>query len=178
MKKILLIAFLLAAALPAMAKESNGGVIYSEKGGFSLSAPRGWVLDNTAGKSEGLDCVMYPKGGSWATALVVIYAQIFYEPGSQLEDFITKDCELLQEKSETLKIKRVSKGKANNIYPVVIVDFTDDKMQTYERCAYVFANGHVLIVAVASKDKKKFVKNRNRVNDVLKSVSFMSVDKG
>src|SRR5689334_7677629 len=43
-----------------------GAIVYGPKAAFNITAPEGWVLDNQSGKSQGLPCVLYRKGQSWA----------------------------------------------------------------------------------------------------------------
>ncbi len=42
-----------------------------------------WVLDNNAGAEQGLPCVFYPKGSTWADAKTIMYAKI---ASTQYED--------------------------------------------------------------------------------------------
>jgi hypothetical protein len=45
-----------------------GGIVYGPKAAFNINAPEGWVLDNESGSQQGMPCVLYPKGQSWADA--------------------------------------------------------------------------------------------------------------
>src|SRR6516162_11581736 len=60
-----------------------GGIVHGPKAAFNISAPEGWVLDNESGVEQGLPCVLYPKGESWADARTVMYAKI---AGTKFED--------------------------------------------------------------------------------------------
>src|SRR5579871_3436427 len=53
--------------------DMNAGIIYGTNHAYSLIAPKGWVLDNQSGISQGLYAVFYPKGSSWAKGSVVMY---------------------------------------------------------------------------------------------------------
>jgi putative intracellular protease/amidase len=53
-----------------------GGIVYGPKAAFKIDAPAGWVLDNRAGAEQGLPCVLYPKGSTWADAYTIMYAKI------------------------------------------------------------------------------------------------------
>jgi hypothetical protein len=79
---IFYLAMLVVAAVPAQNKYP-GGIVYGPKAAFSISAPQGWVLDNESGVNQGLPCVLYPKGESWADARTVMYAKI---ASTQYED--------------------------------------------------------------------------------------------
>jgi hypothetical protein len=61
----------------------RGGIVYGPKAAFNIGAPEGWVLDNQAGRDQGLPCVLYPKGSSWSDAKTVMYAKI---ASTQFED--------------------------------------------------------------------------------------------
>ena len=61
----------------------RGGIVYGPKAAFNIGAPKGWVLDNESGASQGLPCVLYPKGSSWSDAKTVMYAKI---ASTQFED--------------------------------------------------------------------------------------------
>src|SRR5947208_13990210 len=79
---VLCLVVVLAAAVPAQNKYP-GGIVYGPKAAFSIGAPEGWVLDNESGVEQGLPCVLYPRGESWADARTVIYAKI---ASTQYED--------------------------------------------------------------------------------------------
>jgi len=38
---------------------------------FIISAPKGWVLDNQSGQSDGLQAVFYREGQTWSGASAV-----------------------------------------------------------------------------------------------------------
>ena len=53
----------------------KSGILYGYKNAYWLDAPSDWVLDNRAGKSQGLHAVFYPKDESWAKATGIIYSK-------------------------------------------------------------------------------------------------------
>src|SRR5260370_9263319 len=64
-------------AMVSISAQENyrGGIVYGPKAAFNIAAPEGWVLDNQAGVEQGLPCVLYPKGSSWADAKTIMYAK-------------------------------------------------------------------------------------------------------
>src|SRR5437667_5046999 len=75
---------LLLFCSPISAQETYpGGIVYGPKAAFTISAPEGWVLDNESGANQGLPCVLYPKGSTWADAKTIMYAKI---AGTDYED--------------------------------------------------------------------------------------------
>ena len=63
----------LSRTLTAQDDGLTAGILYGKNFVYSLNAPDGWVLDNSAGKSQGLQAVFYPKGESWDKATTVMY---------------------------------------------------------------------------------------------------------
>jgi hypothetical protein len=47
------ILLLCVALLSAFAEPSKFGIVHGPKGAFNISAPKGWVIDNTAGSAMG-----------------------------------------------------------------------------------------------------------------------------
>src|SRR6202051_310726 len=87
-----------------------GGIVYGPKAAFKISAPEGWLLDNSAGAEQGLPCVLYPKGSTWADAKTIMYAKIAstqYEDADALVGTAIKE----MEKVHGLPKQRVRSGK-------------------------------------------------------------------
>src|SRR5437764_11520847 len=80
---IVCIVVLLAGVRSSGQENYRGGIVYGPKAAFNIAAPEGWVLDNQAGAEQGLPCVLYPKGSSWADAKTIMYAEI---ASTQFED--------------------------------------------------------------------------------------------
>src|SRR6266446_10499155 len=80
---VICILFLLICARGSAQENFRGGIVYGPKAAFNIAAPEGWVLDNEAGAGQGLPCVLYPKGSTWADAKTIMYAKI---ASTQYED--------------------------------------------------------------------------------------------
>src|SRR5438034_10584133 len=86
------LAFLSLAAISTRIlgqETSPGGIVYGPKAGFNVSAPEGWVVDNEAGKEQGMPCVLYPKGSSWRDAKTVMYANLAGSEWEGVDAFVT-----------------------------------------------------------------------------------------
>jgi hypothetical protein len=89
--KICILAFLAVVALVSgmPAQETfRGGIVYGPKAAFDIAAPEGWVLDNKSGVKQGLPCVLYPKGSSWADAKTIMYAKIASTEFEDVNEFV------------------------------------------------------------------------------------------
>jgi len=85
MKTTFLFGFALLVVCGGVFAQSThpGGIVYGPRAAFKIDAPPGWVLDNSAGVEQGLPCVLYPKGSTWADANTIMYAKI---AGTDYED--------------------------------------------------------------------------------------------
>jgi len=89
MKPLLLGCIALLLCSSVLAQENyRGGIVYGPKAAFNISAPQGWVLDNEAGAGQGLPCVLYPKGSTWADAKTIMYAKIASTQYEDVDKFV------------------------------------------------------------------------------------------
>jgi len=54
---------------------------------FMVAAPKGWVLDDTAGMGSRIRCVFYPKGQTWVAAPTVMYVNPLHGLGLKERTF-------------------------------------------------------------------------------------------
>jgi hypothetical protein len=129
---------LLFATVSISAQETNrGGIVYGPKAAFNIAAPEGWVLDNEAGADQGLPCVLYPKGESWANARTVMYPKI---AGTQFEDvnaFVTMAIKEMA-KTHGKPKEKIASGKMHDDHDYFITEYPATKTYSqWERVAYV-----------------------------------------
>ena len=98
----------LPAGVPAQ-NQYAGGIVYGPKGAFNIAAPEGWVLDNESGVEQGLPCVLYRKGESWADARTVMYAKIAGTDYEDAEKFVQVAIKQMQSKHGKPK-EKIDKG--------------------------------------------------------------------
>ena len=130
------------SALPAEESKNlddmNTGLIYGKDHAFSLSAPEGWVLDNSIGVKQGLFAVFYPRGGSWEKSPVTMYVNTANpSPGDTLEDFIKADFEQMKKGSPGIVMKTGSSIETSKNKVAAVRYFTGDKWDNYEAVAYL-----------------------------------------
>ncbi len=120
------LAILVVASVPAQNKYP-GGIVYGPKAAFSISAPKGWVLDNESGVNQGLPCVLYPKGESWADARTVMYAKIASTQYEDAEKFAAVAIKEMGSKHGEPK-EKIDKGKTGNGQAFFINEYPATKM--------------------------------------------------
>ena len=120
-----------------MAQPSVGGIVYGPKGAFNISAPKGWVLDPSAGAKQGLPCVLYPNGATRDTADPLIYAKIASTDYEDYEKFAAEAVADMKEKRPGIKPKRVEAGKTKGGQLYFINDLSGDESLSPPRAGRV-----------------------------------------
>src|SRR6266536_4889879 len=126
--KISILALLGITALSAsiLGQQSyRGGIVYGPKAAFDIAAPEGWVLDNESGKNEGLPCVLYPKGQSWAHAQTVMYADI-EEEFEDVNQFVATAIKKMKAQHGMPK-EKIASGKTKDGHAYFINEYPGDE---------------------------------------------------
>ena len=154
----------------------RGGIVYGPKAAFHISAPEGWVLDNQAGAEQGLPCVLYPKGSTWADAKTIIYAKIASTQFENAEAFVAKAIKEMQEVHGRPK-QKVESGKTGDGQPFFINEYPATKSYSqWERIAYIQLPKAVAYIVFSARDEASYRKNFPALNEVLKSFAYMKVE--
>jgi hypothetical protein len=115
----------------------GSGVVYSGKLGVMLSAPKGWVLDNKSGVSQGTHAVMYPKGSSWRNAPEVIYVTVHeMAPGETLLDLITRDIAKFKKEFLGIKVEELEPVALRNGKAAFVRSYSGGAYPSFECVAY------------------------------------------
>ena len=169
------IAWLLICA-GALAQDKNvGGIVYGPKAAFNISAPEGWVLDNRAGVEQGLPCVLYPEGSSWADAKTIMYAKITSTGFTNAEAFATRAIKEMQKTHGTPK-QKIASGKTGDGHSYFINEYPATKTYSqWERVAYIQLPGAVAYIVLSARDEASYRKDNRALQDALKSFAYLKV---
>jgi hypothetical protein len=168
---------LLATALPAPAQPSAGGVVYGPKGAFNITAPKGWVLDPSAGAEQGLPCVLYPKDATWESADPIMYAKIASTSVEDAGKFAEAAVADMKEKRPGFKPERVESGKTDGRLAYFINDYPATKAyRRHERVAYVQLPKAVAYIVFSADEESNFDKHKGALLKTVKSLLSMEVD--
>jgi len=166
---VICILFLLICARDSAQENFRGGIVYGPKGAFNISAPEGWVLDNESGAEQGLPCVLYPKGESWADARTVIYAKIASTQYEDAEKFVAaaiKDMEKTHGKPK----EKIASGKTRDGHGYFINEYpATNTYSQWERVGYVQLPRAVAYIVLSSRDRASYKKDSGALEDVLKN---------
>ncbi len=159
----------LPAGVPAQEKY-KGGIVYGPKAAFNISAPEGWVLDNESGVNQGLPCVLYPKGESWADARTVIYAKIASTQYEDAEKFVAVAIKEM-EKTHGKPKEKIASGKTKDGHDYFINEYPATKTYSqWERVGYVQLPHAVAYIVLSSQDQAGYRKDSGALEKVLKTL--------
>src|SRR5439155_4127895 len=142
----------LPAGVPAQDKYP-GGVVHGPKAGFNISAPEGWVVDNEAGVNQGMPCVLYPKGSSWADAKTIMYANIASPKFEGVNAFVATAIKEMKAKHGIPK-EKIASGKTQDGHDYFINEYPATKTYSqWERVGYVQLPQGVAYIVLSSRDQ-------------------------
>ena len=157
-------------------QNSQSGIIYGPNFAYTISAPKGWIMDESAGKHQGLSVVFYRKGESWKRGKAVMYVNVTNRKGgysvNKAISFDIADHKKAYPKSKVTRAEtiRTADHRKSATY---LFDNPADKTAAKEQVAYVETPTVVLLIALTSESEKNF---RNAVADhtaLVKSVAYL-----
>jgi hypothetical protein len=175
MKRILsvLIGVSFLGALGLAQDTFRGGIVYGPKAAFKIDAPKGWVLDNSAGAQQGLPCVLYPKGSTWADAKTIMYAKIASTQYEEAETFVATAVKEM-EKVHGLPKQKIESGKTGDGHAYFVNEYSPTESYSQcERIAYVQLPKAVAYIVLSARDKASYHKNAGALQEVLKTFVYM-----
>lgn len=183
--RVAIILMLLCSFARAQEKPEDGGnsgIIYGKNHGFTLTAPKGWVLDNKSGVKDGLHAVFYPVGSSWLKGSVVMYANVYHKKdvkGESLEQIIAGDVAEYKKRAAGLKVTdakplptKWDKGVKDK--EATIKHFTDDEHGINEAVAYIDEGKVVVILVLNAQTKKDFELSLPAFKELVGSYFFLT----
>src|SRR5216117_1931099 len=146
------------------------GIVHGPKAGFNITAPEGWVLDNESGKSQGMPCVLYPKGSSWRDAKTVMYANIAGTEFEGVNVFVAMAIKEM-EKIHGRPKEKIASGKTKDGHDYFINEYPATKTYSqWERVGYVQLPQGVAYIVLTSRDKASYQKDSGALEKVLKTL--------
>jgi len=158
-------------------KDMKTGIIYGSNFAYSLTAPEGWVLDNTSGVQNGLDAVFYKKGGSWAKSVAVMYTNT-----ASLEDNAHRSLDLLMKYDVNEFMKNYPDMHITNGKDIILRNNKIAKVKylfgktykNYEAVAYIDAGKNCIMIVISSKNKDEYDKSLQAFESIVKSYLYIT----
>jgi hypothetical protein len=149
----------------------------ASQGRYTLSAPEGWVVDTENGKAQGLQVVLYPKGTSWASGTVVMYANTVAkseaDPSASAEKVMNDDIAAFRKQSPSLKVGELKQVKTAKGKVALARDFEQSVGGNYEAVAYVDEPRSVVILALSARTKADFDRARPAFDRLIGSYEML-----
>jgi hypothetical protein len=171
MKSSFIVCILLSFVCARIDAQSQypGGIVYGPKAAFNIGAPAGWVLDNQSGVEQGLPCVLYPKGESWADARTVMYAKIASTQFEDVNAFVAMAIKDMEKRHGKPK-EKIASGKTKDGHDYFINEYPATKTYSqWERVGYVQLPHAVAYIVLSSRDQASYKKDAGALQDVLKN---------
>ncbi len=152
----------------------NSGIVYGKKHAYMLTAPKGWVLDNQSGVSQGLHAVFYPQGSSWDSETVMYTNTALTETSGTISEVIKYDINTYKQESPGLTVIQkdaivIDKKKKARVYY-----FYGDKTGNYEAVAYIPEKDVTVFIVLTSRSERGFNDNLNIFKELIKSYNFLT----
>jgi hypothetical protein len=160
-------------------KDLRGGLIYGADHVFALTAPTGWLLDNTSGVEQGLHAVFYPKGSSWSPrSPKVMYANTVHKERSglpTLKDVMEDDLKGFRKHSRELETRdEPNLSTKDNRRQAVVRYFHDKVNERYDEVAYIDESKVVVFLVLSAKTKKDYDEALPAFRQLVASYFFVS----
>lgn len=173
-KHPLAVAAFLCLTSSLLADQSPFGIVYGPKGAFNLSAPKGWVLDNSAGLEQGLPCVLYRKGDTWQNAEPLMYAKVARSDAADSEAFAAEAIKEMKKERGDFAVERLHSGKTKDGSAYFVNEYAPTKeYPRHERVAYIQMPKAVAYIVFSADTKQAVRKNEGALKQVLDSFSSM-----
>ena len=177
LKARLPILFLLCIAVSGFSQKpegDDGTILLGRHYAFILKEPNGWVIDDAAAKSQGLQAVLYRKGSSWQNAVAVMYARVVYKDKTQptVETVITDDIRDFLKQSSESTVSGSPELATQDKKKAVVKRFYDASNKNYESVAFIDEPKIVVILALSSRNKKEFEESLPAFNALVGSYFF------
>jgi hypothetical protein len=148
-----------AAAAPGDAPVRKALVIEGDNHLFMISAPEGWVLDDTSGMGSRIRCVFYPKGEKWTSASTVMYVNPLHGYGAKtrtVSALIAEDEKSFHKNAPHGKVSDAGTIQTTGKKTAVVRYFSYDGGPAHEAVAYVPEADLVMLLVLSSKTPQGF----------------------
>jgi len=156
--------------------EEHTGIVYGKDHAFSVTAPKGWVLDNSSGVSQGLHAVFYPEGGSWENSTTVMYVNTASKEvtgNETIESLISYD--------SLNFLRNIVNGEIKDLPNLITGDKKEARVlgfiySNFELVAYIDEPKIVSLITMTSRNEEDYKNSVDAFNELVKSYYFITTD--
>lgn len=177
---LLAVVALNAVAGPSFAQgPGGGGIIYGPHHAFMIEAPPGWVLDNQAGRSDGLVAVFYQKGQSWRNGDAVMYVNTVVPDSGRTADplrVIADDSLRFAQRAPRIRIERRPSLHTKDGRTAYVRHFSGDPNGNFEAVAYIAEKTVTPLLVLTARSRGAFDEALPAFAQLVQSYSFFTAD--
>lgn len=177
--KILILVLLFSMSCTVVKSDStdkNNGIVYGKDHAFMISAPKGWILDNSSGVSQGLYAVFYPVGGSWKHSPAVMYANTAsrkVEGNETREKLIKYDVSQFKKNNPDAIIGELPPVTTKDNKQAIIKTFSYPQ---YEAVAYIEEETITALLVLTARTKDQYKDALPAFREMVQSYIFLTKD--
>ena len=180
-RQIAIVVTLMLLFCTAAIAQDDSGIIYGKNYSFALTAPKGWVLDTTSGREQGLQAVFYPNGSSWKNSAAVMYANVVEKTvaGTEsLQSIIANDVADYKKQSPELKVTDADPiptraNASSKDKHATVKYFTGDRYGNSEAVAYVDEGTLIVMLVLNARSNKDFESSLPAFKEFVASYFFL-----
>jgi hypothetical protein len=172
-----LVISLLLSGLVLAQTPGGAGIVYGRGHAFAIQAPDGWVLDNAAGKGQGLQAVFYREGSDWGSAKGVMYTNAAIKGKGQetLQELIDYDVAQFRARAPQLKVT-AREDLATGSGKAVVWQFEGDEHGNFEAVAYIDEKEAIVMLVLTARTRELFDQEYPSFEKLVGSYRFLTAD--
>lgn len=159
-------------------EDARGGIVIGKDHAFTISAPKGWVLDNASGSASGLAVVLYPEGAAGLKGPVFMYANTVSKNQDKkvtLKSVIESDIKDFKVDSPNLKVTDAASLKTHTDKNEAVVKyFSGTSADRYEAVAYIEESTVVVMLVMSARTQKEFEASLPAFKELVQSYFFIT----
>ena len=163
----------IGAVLHAQQGTGDSGIIYGPDHMFSVTAPSGWVLDNQAGRGQGLYAVFYRVGESWRGADAVMYVSTSQ---GGVDSVMRQDSLRFVTRYPGLRVTARASILTIDSVTVSVRQFVGDSSGNVEAVAYVPEATVTPIIVLTARTRQSFESALPAFAELVRSYRFISAN--
>lgn len=152
-------------------------LMYRDGSGFFIDVPKGWVIDQEAGKRGGTCCVYYPQGSTFNDADTIMYPNIATKREGQrtLDEFMKSDLSRFLEHEPAMKYENAQDILLQNKRIAKIRLFHGVNRGSSEAVAYIDEEKIVALFVMSSRSERAFNESMPLFRSAVKTYTYMNV---
>ena len=170
-----------APAPPAAPEARKALVVEGDDHLFMVSAPKGWVLDDTSGMGSRIRCVFYPKGQAWATAPTVMYVNPLHGYTAKVRTvsaLINEDVRQFMKRAPQGRVTDAGRfATAATGKEALLRYFSEDGGPPREAVAYVPEKDLVMLIVLSSKTAQGFQDALPAYRDLVSTYAWVGTNR-